>query len=595
SSRTTFKRDDGTLHFTNKRLAWCKDGEQTPAVEVLLENYRDQQVSKPDKPKVMLKVSAAAPGAPAAAPVLSYIFVWTQEDKAAALAERWKFVGELSPLSLRRAKAGAAASPAAASAAATTAAAGGNAGGSAGGGGTPAPAAPSDNPEYSKVRIGDVPASVDEVKLRQDVLSKNADLARVHRSLVLAGLVSEDEFWSTRKHILETFAVQSQLCKGESSAWLDLAPSTQETGNFKFIITPNVARRIFKEYPQVKHAYIDNVPHKVGEKTFWKRFVASQFFNRGKSGDSYKGRDNIFDKCLAEEDAAFDTARELNHARLTRLLDLTRTEEDSTETGNAPDFTMRPSPVDKKQPLIRRFNHRSQLVLQPVIGASSSRRQPPAPVPSSQPAAAAVDKALVDATVLRDLETAPAQKRVRLDIRDRTRYLANLTGESAPDPAPPAAARPADPAALRIGFDISRPLGGCGDTQKTMAAMAAAAHRLTAQKRPNRIQELQIPEDVSTAIAECHGAGTEMLRHLWALLRLPPTPERQQKAEKIVAAFEGVGRHIRETVARANAAESKNPKLGAMVEKMLQPIAESLRTGRQAFAAQAAPRAVPSA
>ncbi|KAJ2712373.1 RNA polymerase II transcription factor B subunit 1, partial [Coemansia spiralis] len=291
SSETTYSDGNGTLYFTNKRLAWCRAGEQAAAVEVLLENFRDQQVSKRGK-KVMLKVEAAAPapaGAAAGAAVpsrpLSYIFHWKQEDEAVAIAERWKFVSELSPLSAKGGKDGSGAVAAAAA------------------------APPAASTEYSKVRIGAVPASVEEIKLRQEVLSKNGDLARVHKSLVLAGLVSEDEFWSTRKHLLETSAIQSQLRKGETSAWLELTQVSQETGNFKSTITPNIARRIFREYPQVKRAYMDNVPHKVGEKTFWKRFVASQFFNRGRTGDGYKGRDSIFDKCSVEEDSAFSDSR----------------------------------------------------------------------------------------------------------------------------------------------------------------------------------------------------------------------------------------------------------------------------------------------
>ncbi|KAJ1840722.1 RNA polymerase II transcription factor B subunit 1, partial [Coemansia sp. RSA 2708] len=330
----------------------------------------------------------------------------------------------------------------------------------------------------------------------------------------------------------------------------------------------------------VKRAYVDNVPHAVNEKEFWKRFVASQFFNRGRSTDAFKGRDKIFDKCSQEEDAAFNDIRRTNLAFLTRLLDLTRTEEDSTETGNAPDFTMRPSTVDNKLPLIRRFNHHSQLVLQTVL--NSKRKQ----LASDHKAA---DKSLKEATMLEDLEIVVPEKKIKLNIQDRSGYFGNL-GTSDADQLKHDTVPALDPAevqaALAISFNISRPLKECGNTQKTMAALSHATHRLALQKRPNRIKELQIPDDISVAVAECHGAGTEMLRHLWALLRLPQTPERRQKAEKIVAAFDNVVRHVRETVSRASSAESNNPKLGALVEKMLQPTIESLRLGKQTFDAQ---------
>ncbi|KAJ2338441.1 RNA polymerase II transcription factor B subunit 1, partial [Coemansia sp. RSA 2618] len=293
SSRTFFKKVEGTLNFTNKRLAWCKLEEQKPTVDILHANIHAPKVST-SPTKVMLKVVVSTPGA-AGEPTEGNapVFVWKQADKKEAEAERTKFVTELSILSTRRAQAassgqqasGARASQGAGSSSAAT-----------------ANVSATDSSEYSKVHIGAVPASADDIKLRQEVLSKNSDLAKVHKSLVISGLVPEDEFWSTRKHILETYAIQSQLRKGESSTWLDLAPTTQETGNFKYTITPNVARRIFKEYPQVKRAYVENVPHAVGEKEFWKRFVASQFFNRGRSTDAFKGRDKIFDKCVDEED-----------------------------------------------------------------------------------------------------------------------------------------------------------------------------------------------------------------------------------------------------------------------------------------------------
>ncbi|KAJ2082099.1 RNA polymerase II transcription factor B subunit 1 [Coemansia sp. RSA 988] len=573
SSKTSLNKEDGTLYYTNKRLAWCKGDVQTPEVEVLHEDFRAQQVSKGGK-KVMLKISTADSSATAnPPPMLSYVFVWRWKDKDAAIAERGKFVTDLSFLSLKRAKN--------ASSGQQTP----NAGAQTGTGGdrsstATASAAVAENSEYKNVKIGTVPASAEEVKLRQEVLSKNADLTRVHKSLVISGLVSEDEFWSTRKHILDTYAIQSQLRKGESSTWLDLTPTTHETGNFKYTITPSVARRIFKEYPQVKRAYVDNVPHKLTEKLFWKRFVASQFFNRGRSAEAFKGRDNIFDKCSLEEDATFSNTGRFDLEFLTRLLDLTRSEEDAVETGNAPDFTMRPSLVDSKLPLIRRFNHHSQLVLQSVL---NSKRKEVALDHNS------VDKALEEATVLDDLEIAPTEKKIKLDIQDRSRYFANLSDDK--DSQKSEMDVTTDPkeieTLLNINFDISRPLDRCGNTQKTMATMSSAAHQLTMQTRPNRIQELRIPDDVTVAVAECHGAGTEMLRHLWTLLRLPPTPERRERAEKIVAAFENVNQHIRETITRANAAESKNPKLGAMIEKMLQPVSDSLRTGKRAFESRA--------
>ncbi|KAJ2130720.1 RNA polymerase II transcription factor B subunit 1, partial [Coemansia sp. RSA 921] len=171
SSKTTYKKTEGTLYFTNKRLAWCKLEEQSPTVEILHEHVHTPKVST-SAAKIMLKVVSSTPesnGEPveANAPV----FVWKQTDKEAANAERTKFVTELSLLSTRRVQA------------ASTQPAGARP--------TPQGASTADT-EYGKVKIGAVPASADEIKLRQEVLAKNRDLAKVHKTLVIPGLVPED-------------------------------------------------------------------------------------------------------------------------------------------------------------------------------------------------------------------------------------------------------------------------------------------------------------------------------------------------------------------------------------------------------------------
>ncbi|KAJ2754669.1 RNA polymerase II transcription factor B subunit 1 [Coemansia pectinata] len=586
TSETTCNKEDGLLHFTNKRLAWCKTGSQTPAVEVLHDHFRVQKVSKAEAKKVMLRVTAALPtGAPGDTQAeVTHTFTWRHADTDAAVADREKYVAELSLITSKRSQGGTAAPGSGAVVAPGgqgTPSASGQAGEAAAAATSGVTGLAQGGGEYGRVKVGAVPASAEEIKLRQDVLSKNAELGKLHKSLVVSGLVPEDEFWSTRKHILETQAIQSQLRKGESSTWLDLAPTTQESGNFKYTITPSVARRIFKEFPQVKRAYIENVPHRISEKQFWKSFVASQFFNRGRSADAGKGgRDTIFDKCTQEEDALFDNTSRHDLELLNNLLNLTRTEEDSVETGNAADFTMRPASKDSKLALIRRFNRHSELVLQSVL--NSKRKH-------DMPGSSVTNQAIKEATILDDLDAPEAEKRVKLNIQDKSRYFTSMTTD-ANDNVPMSDARErvqADSSsvrsALKISFDISRPLSSCGNTQATMASMLSSAHRLAMQRRPNRIQELHIPDDLNHAVAECHGAGTEMLRHLWALLRLPPTADRQAKASKIVAAFDGVLKRINETIVKAGAAESKSANLASTIESMLQPITTSLHTGKQAY------------
>ncbi|KAJ1950627.1 RNA polymerase II transcription factor B subunit 1 [Linderina macrospora] len=574
TSPTSCSKDEGTLYYTTKRILWVKQGTQTPNIVIQHEDFRLQQVSKADAKKVMLRISVMGPGqAPSDAPALTYTFAWKHANKEEALADRDKYVNELYKITPRK-TAGSDAAAAGAGNAAGAAGAGSAAGTN--GAGKGATSMGSLHPEFARVKIGSDPASADDIKLRQDVLSKNVDLAKLHRALVVSGLVSEEEFWSTRKHILETQAVQSQLRKGDSSTWLDLAPTTQDGGNFKYTITPNIAKRIFKEYPQVKRAYIDNVPHKIGEKQFWKRFLASRFFNRNRSTSAMKGNpDSIFDTCLRDEDNMLGDPERFSSQFIMRLLDLSRTEEDSVETGNVPDFTMRPGRFNESLSLIRRFNHHSELVLQSAIG--TKRKELSAPSASE-----AVDRELDKAIVLPDLEVPRPEKRVKLNIQDQSRYLTSLVKGDV-------SMRSSDDemqqrrSTFSISFDLSQSLEGCGNTQRTMAALTGSVRRVAFKSRPNRIKELSIPSSLNKAVEECYGAGTEMLRHLWAIMRVPMTPEKRQKADKIIAAFDSVHRHIRDTVTKANSAESKNANLGSTIEQMVQPVIDSLKAGKKEY------------
>lgn len=50
--------------------------------------------------------------------------------------------------------------------------------------------------------------------------------------------------------------------------------------------------------------------------------------------------------------------------KIRRAIDLTATQEDHIDSGNAPDFTMRPGANTQVLPLIRRFNRHAMRVLE---------------------------------------------------------------------------------------------------------------------------------------------------------------------------------------------------------------------------------------
>ncbi|KAJ1939701.1 hypothetical protein GGF37_004287, partial [Kickxella alabastrina] len=103
SSETLCNKEEGTLYITNKRLAWCKAGAETPAAEVLHENFSSQQVSKAEAKKVMLRISAVSPGsAPDTAPNVTHTFTWKLVDKNVAIADRDKYMAELAVITPKK-------------------------------------------------------------------------------------------------------------------------------------------------------------------------------------------------------------------------------------------------------------------------------------------------------------------------------------------------------------------------------------------------------------------------------------------------------------------------------------------------------------
>lgn len=76
----------------------------------------------------------------------------------------------------------------------------------------------------------------------------------------------------------------------------------------KIIITPQLVHDIFEEYPVVAKAYSDNVPNKLSEAEFWKRYFQSKLFNahrasiRSSATQHVVKDDPIFDKYLEKDD-----------------------------------------------------------------------------------------------------------------------------------------------------------------------------------------------------------------------------------------------------------------------------------------------------
>ncbi|KAI9291792.1 hypothetical protein K502DRAFT_352647 [Neoconidiobolus thromboides FSU 785] len=205
-----------------------------------------------------------------------------------------------------------------------------------------------------------------ELRIRASILSKNNNLAKLHQKLVLTGIISEEEFWENRKVLLNNQQIQLNQSKAQSSAWLDLKPNAQDGNEIKYTITPDIINEIFLVYPSVKSAYEENVPDKINEIDFWKRFFASKYFHRNRSNTriNLDLDDPIFDPLLDQDDQEAESlAKKFKSDSILKSIDLNANEADHEEFGNQPDQTMIPGRTKNALSLIRRFNFHSNQIL----------------------------------------------------------------------------------------------------------------------------------------------------------------------------------------------------------------------------------------
>ncbi|KAG1440338.1 hypothetical protein G6F56_011964 [Rhizopus delemar] len=154
-------------------------------------------------------------------------------------------------------------------------------------------------------------ARQEEFNDRRSLLTSSRELQTLHKELVVVGKsVDEEDFWASpyvkriRQKLKKDAVSREGKQKGKSSRMVELKPGQQEGTDIKYTLTSQVIHSIFTEFPSVKRAYDTNVPDKMTEQVFWKRFLASEFFHRSRTGgrSQLAPYDDIFDRCLQEED-----------------------------------------------------------------------------------------------------------------------------------------------------------------------------------------------------------------------------------------------------------------------------------------------------
>lgn len=197
-----------------------------------------------------------------------------------------------------------------------------------------------------------------EIEEKTRLLKDNPELYQLYKDLVIAGIITSDEFWENRNLNTGQQVDGSKQEAGISSGFLaEIRPDMHGCNELRLNLTADSIQAIFKTYPAVQRKYESSVPHEMSEKDFWTDFFRSRHFHRDRYASS-KGTKDLFGEC-AEKDELQQLRESLN--RITDpTLDLTNTDA-ATEEGYGVGQQQPQQTVGA--PLIRKFNHQSLMVL----------------------------------------------------------------------------------------------------------------------------------------------------------------------------------------------------------------------------------------
>lgn len=579
TAEASYKKQLGTLELTDTHLQWTQDGKKVPSVQIPLQDAASLFCSKEGAPQVRLKLGLVNDDA-------GHNFTFSSEPQTVALAERETFKSELTNV-ISRNRSGTSAAPPPPSVVLPKASVTASASLSPSKPSTPVtvPASRASVPRATSVasdgRAPIIPGAdaASDFRLRKKVLMSNPELLALHKDLVMTGQITESEFWEGREHLLLAQAAAEAQKRGRPGQLVDPRPQTVEGGEVKIVITPQLVHDIFEEYPVVAKAYNENVPSKLSEAEFWKRYFQSKLFNahrasiRSSATQHVVKDDPIFDKYLEKDDDALEPKRPREEVA-DLYISLGATFEDHAETGNEKDITMRAGRQRGVLPLIRKFNDHSERLLNSTLGDN-----PP-------PKRRRVEDDGQDnfsQIELEDLCDPESSIGILLEMQDRQRYfegqlMRGVAAEQVPT-------QPVDISEAIVDFRRELEDWDVRFNQLRLERKAADAALLSMTQNvtarlDTKTRKNGLPAALFRQLTTCQTAANEFLRQLWGATCPPPidTPfapspaQRSAKAAKMARYLTGTREKV-DALVRVAQVEGAD---GTAVEVAMQPVLEAV-------------------
>ncbi|EAL73460.1 general transcription factor IIH component [Dictyostelium discoideum AX4] len=377
---TKYSSQQGTLFFTSLRLVWVQSGYSEPSLHLHISEIKNQFISTPKSAKALLRLSVRDSIKNA---LQEFVFEFTHptnarsdlnsfRDKIAATAN---LTAPTLPVS-------------ASNGSNTTSPTNGT---SPINGTSPTMTGLKVNPDGTITNdpLSSQPAQVEEkaetkylsklkqpslseqqIKQRVILLQSNKELRELYEQMVNKDrVISESDFWESRKSMLKNDSTRSekQHTGMPSNLLADVRPSSETPNAVHYRFTPTVIHQIFIQHPSVEKAYKANVPLKISEQNFWKKYVQSKYFYRDRSSaNAPPVDDDLFSKYETDEQNKIRILKR-KLIDINPLVDLSSTDGFDTDVhsgyGVLLDQSQDPNKLEKALPLLRKFNRHSALVL----------------------------------------------------------------------------------------------------------------------------------------------------------------------------------------------------------------------------------------
>lgn len=433
-----------------------------------------------------------------------------------------------------------------------------------------------------------------DVELQQSLLNANASLKRIFMELLrtkpdsITNSQFTAQFWATRVHLLRAHAVEKNQTKGAYNVLSTIR--TKEDNANKLTISKEQIQLIFNQHSLVKRVYDENVP-KLSEEAFWSAFFQSRLFKKLK-GEKISEEDptnGILDKYLQHNDDDERNER-LLASHVPHTIDLEGNEENhSQRKGNKPDFTMRPTAMDRV-PIIRTLNSLSEKIMSQV---------PPNDIDPSLPIG--MDEETFKSLALRDLQADAKESGIILNVKDQSRFFSSNKESSVSadalryaeqDPVQVLHSLRADIARSSSDSNLEAAIGVNDDSDSdsgekdtadpktkhvgSKSSLSAATSQILAAIAQQRAQtdDLSSSATLSTTTSSStsilglsvaifdrlsltHATTTEFLQHFWSAF-LSGDPDRAEEVAKLIETLDRAMNRIQAVAADAEAERNNN-------------------------------------